>query len=267
MHYPERIVCLSEESVEVLYLLGEDRRIVGITGFAMRPPQARKEKPKVSTFTDAKVHEILQLQPDLVVGFSDIQANIAKQLVQEGLTVLIYNQRSLKEIFSMILTLGSLVGATEKALQWLEKTQQNLQTIQKETQQRPIRPKVYFEEWPDPMISTIQWVCELIEIAGGENCFPELGRQKLAKNRIISNPNEVVQKNPDIIIGSWCGKKFRPDQVKQRPGWNKITAVQKNYLFEIKSVYILQPGPAALTDGLQQLKTIIDTWYQQEKKQ
>ncbi|MBL4863218.1 MAG: cobalamin-binding protein [Crocinitomicaceae bacterium] len=260
-YYPKRIVCLTEETTEMLYILGEEDRIVGISGFTVRPPRARKEKPKVSQFTSANIDEILELKPDLVLGFSDLQADIAAELIRKGLNVHIFNQRSIHEIFGMILTLGAMVGQQDQAKQWVHKIEEKIASIKQQALTRKGKPKVYFEEWNDPMISGIQWVSELIEIAGGEECFPELSHQNLAKNRIIANPLDVVKRNPDIIIGSWCGKKFRPDQVVNRDGWENVPAVKKGQLFEIKSANILQPGPAALTDGLDQIKDIIDNWH------
>ncbi|MBX2870214.1 MAG: cobalamin-binding protein [Acidiferrobacterales bacterium] len=256
--YPSRIVCLTEESTELLYLLGEEERIVGISGFTVRPPRARKEKPKVSAFTSAKIDKILALQPDLVIGFSDLQADIAAELIRKGINVYIFNQRSVDEIISMIKQLGALVGATEKVEQWLVPVLQKIDTL-KAARQMP-RPKVYFEEWNDPLITGIQWVAELIEIAGGDDCFPENSKESLGVNRILSDPQEVVSRQPDIIIGSWCGKKFRPEQVANREGWELVPAVANQHIYEIKSPLILQPGPAALTDGLDEIVNIIEAW-------
>lgn len=258
--YPERIVCLTEETTEVLYLLGEQSRIVGISGFTVRPPHARKEKPKVSAFTSANADKILALKPDLVLGFSDLQADIAAQLVRLGMNVMIFNQRSVAEIYKMIGMLGSLVGAGDKAERWIKANQQEISQIAANNTAGTRRPRVYFEEWYDPMISGIRWVSELVELAGGEDCFADLSHHAHARNRIIANSDEVVARNPDIIIGSWCGRKFSPDHVRQRMGWQAINAVRENQLFEIKSPNILQPGPAALTDGVQQLHKIIRQW-------
>lgn len=260
-YFPQRIVCLTEETTEMLYLLGEQDRIVGISGFTVRPPQARKEKPKVSAFTSAKIDRILELEPDLVLGFSDLQADIAAELIRHGITVHIFNQRSIKEIFSMILTLGAMVGCQDRAQRWLQDIEKKMSAIKQQADAYQVKPRVYFEEWYDPIITGIQWVSELIQIAGGQECFPELSNQSLAKKRIIENPLEVVQRNPDIIIGSWCGRKFRPAHVHEREGWSEVSAVKNNQIFEIKSANILQPGPAALTDGLDQIKTIIDNWH------
>ncbi len=258
--YPERIVCLTEESTETLYLLGEQDRIVGISGFTVRPPQARREKPKVSAFLSAKTDRIIDLKPDLVIGFSDLQADIAAELIKRGLNVLVFNHRSVQEILDMILTLSSIVGATEKGQALTTDLQSKLNAIQQSAGRFHRRPVLYFEEWDDPLISGIQWVSELVKIAGGDECFPELSGQSLGKDRIIADPNEVIQRNPDIIVGSWCGKKFRPEKVAARTGWDKISAVRNNQLHEIKSVNILQPGPAALTDGVNELHNIIKNW-------
>lgn len=259
-YYPKRIICLTEETTEMLYLLGEQDRIVGISGFTVRPSQARKEKPKVAAFTSAKIDKILDLKPDLVLGFSDLQADIAADLIRHGIDVHIFNQRSIVEILGMVLTLGAMVGCQEKAQRWVAEIENKIATIRQEVDKRKIKPKVYFEEWYDPIITGIQWVSELIVIAGGKECFPELSNEPLAKNRIIAEPLDVAKRNPDIIIGSWCGRKFRPEHVLEREGWGNVAAVKNNQIFEIKSANILQPGPAALTDGLDQIKNIIDNW-------
>jgi iron complex transport system substrate-binding protein len=259
---PQRIVCLTEETVETLYLLGEQRRIVGISGFTVRPPQARKEKPKVSAFTSAKIAKILALEPDLVLGFSDLQADIAAALVREGLEVHIFNQRSIEGILAMILRLGAMVGATVKAAQLVERYRGGIETVRARAARLPRRPRVYFEEWDEPMISGIRWVSELVHIAGGEDCFPELAAQPLARQRIIAEPQQVIDRQPDIIIGSWCGKRFRRERVEARFGWQQIPAVRRGHLYEIKSAEILQPGPAALTDGLERLHRIMWQWAQ-----
>jgi iron complex transport system substrate-binding protein len=257
---PRRIVCLTEETTETLYLLGEQDRIVGISGFTVRPSRARKEKPKVSAFTSAKIDKILALEPDLVLGFSDLQADIAAALVRAGLEVHIFNQRSVEGILDMILRLGAMIGATQQATRLVEGYRVALKNADDEARQLTRRPRVYFEEWDEPMISGIGWVSELIQIAGGEDCFPELGAQPLARQRIIADPQAVIDRQPDIIIGSWCGKRFRPERVRARPGWNTIPAVRWDQVHEIKSAEILQPGPAALTDGLNRLRHIIDGW-------
>lgn len=264
--YPKRIVCLTEEPTETLYLLGEQHRIAGITTFTVRPSQARKEKPVVSAFTSANIDKILELKPDLVVGFSDIQAEIAAALIKQGLEVHIFNHRSVEEIFNMIHQLGSLVGASEKASRFIGETEKNLDKIRLESQKLDPKPLVYFEEWYEPMITGIQWVTELIEIAGGIDCFPEHKNKPLAKDRIVKDPKTVIEKNPDIIIGSWCGRKFRSDKVIKREGWHSISAIQNNDLYEVDSSIILQPGPAALTDGVQELRMIIHEWSRRQNQ-
>ena len=255
--FPQRIVCLTEETTETLYLLGEQDRIVGISGYTVRPVQARKEKLKVSAFTSAKIGAILDLNPDLVLGFSDMQADIAAELIRNGVTVMVFNQRSVEEIFDMIRCLSRLVGNQTGGERLLADFQTTISVIKANSKKLSFSPKVYFEEWNDPLISGIRWVSELIEIAGGRDCFAELAVSPGAKGRIIADQDDVIQRNPDIIIGSWCGKKFQPDQIKSRPGWSAITAVKNDHIFEIKSPLILQPGPAALTDGLQELLNII----------
>jgi iron complex transport system substrate-binding protein len=258
--FPSRIICMTEETTEMLYLLGEEERIVGISGFTVRPPRARKEKPKISAFTSAKIDKIMALEPDLVLGFSDLQADIASELIRRGVNVYIFNQRSVTEILSMICQLGALVGATEKAANWVDGAVARINQLRRRSASMSAKPVVYFEEWNDPLMTGIRWVAELIEIAGGIDCFPENSVQPLGKDRILADPMEVVRRSPDIIIGSWCGKKFRPEQVAARSEWKNITAVKNNHLYEIKSPLILQPGPAALTDGLDQLVQIVDTW-------
>jgi iron complex transport system substrate-binding protein len=258
--YPSRIVCLTEETTETLYLLEEDWRIVGISGFTVRPPRARREKPKVSAFISAKVDRILELQPDLVLGFSDLQADIAAQLIRHGLNVCVFNQRDVTSILQMIRVLGGMIGCEAKATALAQKLEENLQQVRAIAAQFPRRPRVYFEEWDEPMISGICWVSELIGIAGGEDCFAENARQSLAKNRIIADPLEVVRRAPDIVLGSWCGKKFRPDAVAARSGWERVPAVANRQLHEIKSSLILQPGPAALTDGVAAIQRVIEEW-------
>jgi len=255
--HPERIVCLTEESTETLYLLGEERRIVGISGYTVRPPRARKEKPRVSAFLSAKNEKILELKPDLVIGFSDLQADIARELTKAGLNVLIFNQRSVQQILDMILALSSLVGAADKGARLIEKLETGLAEIRTSAARFQKRPKVYFEEWDEPMISAIRWVSELVEIAGGVDVFSELSRSQAATGRIIGEPGEVIRRQPDVILGSWCGKKFRPERVAARPGWESIPAVKNGELHEIKSADILQPGPAALTDGVRRIHEIL----------
>jgi iron complex transport system substrate-binding protein len=255
--YPERIVCLTEETTETLYLLGEERRIVGISGYTVRPPRARKEKPRVSAFLNAKTEKILELKPDLVLGFSDLQADIARDLARAGLNIMIFNQRSVDEILSMIQILSSLVGAADKGAQLIDQLETNLASVRRAAAAFPRRPKVYFEEWDEPMISGIRWVSELVEIAGGQDVFKDRSFSQSAAGRIIADANEVVSGKPDVIIGSWCGKKFRPEKVAARPGWDAIPAVKNGQLHEIKSADILQPGPAALTDGVRRIHEIL----------
>ncbi len=262
--FPRRIVCLTEESTETLYLLGEQDRIVGISGFTVRPAQARKEKPKVSAFTSAKLHEIQALEPDLVIGFSDIQADIAAELVRRGVEVWISNHRSVEGILAYMRRLGALVGADEKARQLCERARVHLDEVAARAAMLPLRPRVYFEEWDEPNISGIRWVSELIAIAGGDDVFPELATQSLAKGRILADPLEPARRAPDIVIGSWCGKKFRPERVAARPGWDDVPAVRDGELHEVKSPLILQPGPAALFDGVDALAAIIHGWAQRQ---
>jgi iron complex transport system substrate-binding protein len=257
---PQRIVCLTEETTEWLYLLGEQARIVGISGYTVRPPRARQEKPKVSAFLSAKIDKIMALRPDCVFGFSDLQADIASELIRKGVQVTIFNQRSVEEILAMLYQVAAMVGQVERGLQLLQAMQARLQQIEQVAAALPRRPRVFFEEWNDPHISAIRWVSELTGIAGGDDCFPELAVQSLGKNRIIADGGEIVRRNPDIIVGSWCGKKFRPENVAARPGWENVAAVRTGQLFEIKSPDILQPGPAALTDGVEQLHRIVMDW-------
>ena len=263
-HFPQRIVCLTEEPTEVLYALGEEHRIVGISGFTVRPPRARKEKPKVSAFTSARIDEILTLKPDFVVGFSDIQADIAQALIKRGVEVWISNHRSVDHILAYVRRLGALVGAWDKAEVFAQRLEAHIAAVRQSAARLSRRPKVYFEEWDDPQISGIRWVSELIGIAGGDDIFPERAACSLAKDRILADGKEVIARAPDIIIGSWCGKKFRPERVAARPGWEAIPAVRDGQLFEVKSPLILQPGPAALTDGLDALHAIIKNWTEKQ---
>jgi iron complex transport system substrate-binding protein len=257
---PQRIICLTEETTEWLYLLGQSHRIVGISGYTVRPARARQEKPRVSAFLSAKIDKILALEPDCVFGFSDLQADIASALIRAGVQVTVFNQRSVDEIFSMLFQVAAMVGEAEQGMCRIKDMQSHLQTLQQAAIGFARRPRVYFEEWDEPAISAIRWVSELIDIAGGDDCFPELATQSLGKNRIIADPLEVVRRQPDIIIGSWCGKKFHPALVAARSGWSEVPAVVNHQLFEIKSADILQPGPAALTDGVNQLHRIISEW-------
>ena len=257
---PSRIVCLTEEATEWLYLLGEEARIVGISGYTVRPRRAREEKPKVSAFLSAKIDRILDLRPDCVFGFSDLQADIAAELVKKGVQVTIFNQRSVEEIFAMLYQVAAMVGRAEDGLRRLEAMRARLLEIEAAGRALPRRPRVYFEEWDEPHISAIRWVSELVGIAGGDDVFPELAVQPMGKGRIIADGAQIVARDPDIVIGSWCGKKFRAEKVASRPGWDAVSAVRDRQLFEIKSADILQPGPAALTDGVEQLHRIMRDW-------
>ncbi|MCX7260798.1 MAG: ABC transporter substrate-binding protein [Burkholderiales bacterium] len=257
---PQRIVCLTEETTEWLYLLGQESKIVGISGYTVRPRRAREEKPKVSAFLSAKIDKILALKPDCVFGFSDLQADIAGLLIRSGIQVTVFNQRSVDEIFSMLYQVAAMVGEVNQGEIRLKQFRENLNAIQTAASNFKRRPIIYFEEWDEPRISAIRWVSELITIAGGDDCFPELAIMPMGIDRIIADDQSIVSRAPDIIIGSWCGKKFRPEKVSQRAGWESIPAVKNNQLFEIKSADILQPGPAALTDGVAQLHQIIQQW-------
>lgn len=258
--WPKRIVCLTEESTETLYLLGEQDRIVGISGFTVRPPRARREKPRVSAFTSARYAQIAALDPDLVIGFSDIQADIAAELIRRGIEVWVTNHRSVRGILDFMRRLGALVGASDRAEDLALRAEAHLDAVRARAKQLPRRPRVYFEEWDEPLISGIGWVSELVTLAGGDDVFPECAASSLARGRILADPMEVVRRAPDIIIGSWCGKKFRPDRVAGRPGWEAIPAVRDDELHEIKSPIILQPGPAALFDGAEALAKIMAAW-------
>ncbi len=253
--YPRRIVCLTEETIETIYLFGEQDRVVGISGYTSRPPEARL-KPKVSAFTSAKFDKITDLDPDLVLTFSDLQADIARELIARGVPVIAFNQRSVSEILEMIHMLGRVLGCETKAQALVNQLTADLQQITASARRFSYRPKVFFEEWKEPLISGIRWVEELIEIAGGESVFPELKSGRLARNRTVA-PSLVIERNPDVIIASWCGMKVNKDAIRTRPGWDKITAVRQNHIYEVKSTYILQPGPAALTEGVRQLHAIL----------
>jgi iron complex transport system substrate-binding protein len=257
---PQRIVCLTEEPTEVLYALGQAHRIVGISGYTVRPAHARREKPKVSAFTSAKIDEIMALQPDLAIGFSDIQADIAQALIKRGVEVWISNHRSVEGILGYVRRLGALVGAWDEAERYARELEAHVDAVRERAARLRRRPRVYFEEWDEPPISCIRWVSELIGIAGGHDVFPERAAAELARGRILVDAQEVVQRAPDIILGSWCGKKFRPERVAARDGWAAIPAVRDGELHEIKSSIILQPGPAALTDGLDALHAVIARW-------
>lgn len=263
--YPQRIVCLTEEPTEVLYALGQSDRIVGISGFTVRPPEARKQKPKVSAFTSAKLDRILALKPDLAIGFSDIQADIARDLIKAGVEVWISNHRSVAGILAYIRRLGAMVGATQAAEDLARRAEAHIAEVRQRAASLDRRPRVYFEEWDEPPISCIRWVSELVAIAGGDDIFPELARESLGKDRIIADPAEPARRQPDIVIGSWCGKKFRPEQVAARAGWQEVPAVIHGELHEVKSPIILQPGPAALFDGLDAIHAIISQWASRQR--
>ena len=255
-----RIVCLTEEPTEILYRIGEEDRIVGISGFTVRPPRARREKPKVSAFTSAKIDRILELKPDLALGFSDIQAGIAAELIRHGVEVHIFNHRSVAGILRTVKAVAALAGRPGRGGRLADELEEGLDRIRARTAGLARRPRVYFEEWYDPLISGIRWVSELVELAGGEDCFPEHRAASLAKDRIIADPAEVVRRAPDVIIGSWCGRRFRPERVAAREGWATIPAVAGGHVHEVKSALILQPGPAALTDGVEAVQRIIMEW-------
>lgn len=258
--YPQRIVCLTEETTETLYRLGEEDRIVGISGFTVRPERARKEKPKVSAFTSAKIDKILALQPDLVLGFSDLQADIAAELVRKGIEVHVFNHRTVDGIFGMMRTLGALVGALDRAEALCAELSVHVEAVRAAGEGFERRPRVYFEEWNDPLITGIGWVSELIGIAGGVDLFADMAVEPLGRHRIIGDPSEVIGRQPEIIIGSWCGKRFDAEGVRARPGWAELPAVRDSFVEEIKSPLILQPGPAALTDGLDALHDVVQRW-------
>ena len=259
---PQRIVCLTTETVEVLYAIGEQDRIAGISGYTVRPPQARKEKPRVYAFTSGDIEKILAVSPDLVLTFSDLQADIARDLIKAGVPVYAFNQRSIEDTLGMIETIGRLVGAEEQALGMVSDLEGQIGAARALAAERIARhgrrPRVYFEEWDEPNITAVRWVSELIEIAGGENIFADRAASPLARDRILADPQEVVARAPDIIIGSWCGKHFRPERVSARPGWSTIPAVIDNRLHEIKSAIILTPGPVAISEGLPLLLDIFD---------
>ncbi|MFT3733271.1 MAG: cobalamin-binding protein [Hyphomicrobium sp.] len=255
--YPaRRLVCLTEETVETLYLLGEQERIVGVSGYAVRPPEVRREKPRVSAFTSADIPKILALKPDLVLAFSDLQASIAADLARAGQAVHLFNQRDLAGIFAMIRTVGALIGCFDKAEHLASSLEHRIATVRAETGSRSHRPRVYFEEWDDPLITGLGWASELIEIAGGQDIFPEKSAEAAARNRIVP-AEDVASRAPEIILASWCGKKVRPEKIRARDGWQDVPAVADDMIFEIKSSIILQPGPAALTDGLDAIRAAL----------
>ncbi|MGE3276957.1 MAG: cobalamin-binding protein [Vicinamibacterales bacterium] len=256
--YPRRIVCLTEETTETLYLLGEGDRVVGISGYTVRPPEAR-QKPKVSSFLHARYEKIEALEPDLILAFSDLQADITTELVRRGYPVFTFNQRSVAEILQMIRVLGGLIGVAGKAEALATSLEDGLASIRASAARFARRPRVYFEEWDDPLISGIQWVEELVEIAGGDPVFPDLRHARLGKDRIVSS-DQVIAAAPDVIIGSWCGKPVRPERIAGRPGWGQVPAVRAGHIYEVKSTYILQPGPASLTEGVRRVHEALARW-------
>ncbi|MBA2124723.1 cobalamin-binding protein [Hyphomicrobium methylovorum] len=256
---PRRLVCLTEETVETLYLLGEQDRIVGVSGYAVRPPQVRREKPRVSAFTSADISKITALEPDLVLAFSDIQADIVASLARAGLAVHVFNQRDLAGVFAMIRTLGALIAEPGKAEDLARTLEARIETIAAETSRATPRPRVYFEEWNEPIITGLGWVSELIEVAGGDDIFPEKRSEAAARDRVVT-ADDVAARKPDIILASWCGKKVRPDTIRSRPGWENVPAITNNHIYEIKSPLILQPGPAAITDGLDAIRSAMARW-------
>lgn len=260
--WPRRVVCLTEETTEVLYRLGAGDRVVGISGYTVRPPEARR-KPRVSAFIRADFEKIVALEPDLVLTFSDLQADITRELMKRGLWVVGFNQRSIDEVLRAVALTGALVGLAQEGEALAHELWLRVEHARRHAATRPRRPKVFFEEWPDPLISAIRWVSELVEVAGGVDVFPECATSQAAQGRIVS-PDEVVRRAPDIVIGSWCGRKVSFDRIRARPGWEAIPAVREGFLEEIKSTYILQPGPAALTDGLDALRACIDRWTRGE---
>ena len=253
--FPSRIVCLTEETTETLYLLGQGDRIVGVSGYTVRPPEARS-KPKVSAFINAKFDKIVALEPDLVLAFSDLQADLVAELVRRGLTVVTFNQRSVDEILQMIRMLGGIVGFQDDAARLADRLSADLDRIRQSAARFPRRLRVFFEEWDEPLISGIRWVEELVDIAGGAPIFPELRDGRLARDRIV-DPAEVTRRDPEVVFASWCGKKVKMDTIRGRPGWNAVTAIRCNRTFEVKSTYILQPGPASLTEGVRQIHEIL----------
>lgn len=254
--YPQRIICLTEEGTELLYAINQQHRLVGISGFTYRPPQARKEKPKISTFLDAKYDDIIALKPDLVVGYSDLQADVAAELIRRGIEVYLFNHHTVQGILDFVLKFSSLIGNSRDGQRLIQTYQENLEHAYQMGKNLLFSPVVFFEEWDDPIMSGSTWVMELIEICGGTLAIPELKPHFHAKNRIATT-EQYIQSNPDLILGSWCGKMFKPEKVIEREGFDQITAVQHQQIIEIKSELILQPGPAALTDGLAHLQKFI----------
>ncbi len=262
----QRIACLSTEAVETLYALGAQDAIAGISGFTTRPPEARRDKPKISGFSSSRIERILAVKPDLVIGFSNLQADICRDLAAAGVEVHLFNQRDVAGILRMVQTLAALVDRQEEGRKLVDALQAKVDAARAQAAHWPVRPKVYFEEWNEPLISGIGWVSELIQIAGGEDVFAELAKHPGAKERIIADPMEVVRRAPDIIIGSWCGKKFQPDTLRGRPGWDAIPAVQHGMVSEIKSVDILSPGPSAIDEGLRRVGAVLAHWQERQRR-
>lgn len=258
--FPKRIICMTEETTEILYAIGAGDLIIGISAYTVRPPQAKKEKTVISHFTDANIEKIIKLQPNLVIGWSDLQADIARELISRGIEVVNFNHRSVEGIYGMILKLGGLIGKHNEAEKYVDELMSKVDSARKLGYERKHKPKVYFEEWYDPLITGIEWVSEIIEIAGGIETFPEYAKESLAKNRILKTTDEVIPKNPDIMLASWCGKPFKEKKVRSRSGWENLPFIIDNEIHEIPSETILQPGPAALTDGLDQIMSIFDAW-------
>jgi iron complex transport system substrate-binding protein len=258
-HY-QRIACLCTESVETLYALGAEDCIAGISGFTVRPPRAREEKPKISGFSSSKLERILAVNPDLVIGFCNLQADICRDLAHAGIEVHLFNQRTVAGILHMVQVLAALVQRQDAGQQLVFELQSQIDAVRAQASQWTRRPKIYFEEWNDPLMSGIGWASEVIGIAGGDDAFPELAVHPSAKQRIIADPQEVVRRSPDIIVGSWCGKKFQPESLRARPGWDSIPALRNDMVFEIKSADILSPGPSVINEGLRQMNSLIARW-------
>lgn len=254
--YPRRIVCLTEETTETLYLLGQGDRIVGVSGYTMRPPEARN-KPRISAFTHARFDDIMALDPDLVFAFSDLQADLAAELTRRGVAVMTFNQRSIDEILQMIGMLGGLIGCQAQAERLADDLRRGLDEVRRRAERLPCRLRAFFEEWDDPLISGIRWVEELVALAGAAPIFPELAHARLARDRIV-DADEVVRRDPQVIFASWCGKRVRIAQIAARPGWDRISAVREQRIYEIPSTLILQPGPASLTAGVRQVQAILE---------
>jgi iron complex transport system substrate-binding protein len=254
--YPRRIICLTEETTETLYRIGAGDLVVGVSGFTVRPPQARK-KPKVSSFLDANFERILELEPDVVFGFSDLQADLARELIKRGVPVYVFNQRSIEQILQTVRVICAVVGRAAEGEKLAFELSAHLAAVAERAARLPRRPRVFFEEWHEPLISGIRWCSELVELAGGDDICRESRAHQGAKGRIYE-PEEIARRNPEVVIASWCGRKVRPEKIRARPGWSEVAAVKNGQLHEVKSALILQPGPAALTDGLDAIAAIIE---------